>query len=130
MKKVDINQKDFNSLVLEVLQAYQNYEDCDVEESIKAALKEKVFNIKKEFEENSWNDCDVEAPDKYQYDDLIIRRKASVTRASSSTEHTQSCGAYYIGYYVPETNPHFKGKKGLQLLDNENLSEYEYKFIQ
>lgn len=130
MKKVDINQKDFNSLVLEVLQAYQNYDDCDVEESIKAALKEKVFNIKKEFEENSWNDCDVEAPDKYQYDDLIIRRKASVTRASSSTEHTQSCGAYYIGYYVPETNPHFKGKKGLQLLDNENLSEYEYKFIQ
>lgn len=130
MKKVDINQKDFNSLVLEVLQAYQNYDDCDVEESIKAALKEKVFNIKKEFEENSWNDCDVEAPDKYQYDDLIIRRKASVTRASSSTEHTQSCGAYYIGYYVPETNPHFKGRKGLQLLDNENLSEYEYKFIQ
>lgn len=130
MKKVDINQKDFNSLVLEVLQAYQNYEDCDVEESIKIALKEKVFNIKKEFEENSWNDCDVEAPDKYQYDDLIIRRKASVTRASSSTEHTQSCGAYYIGYYVPETNPHFKGRKGLQLLDNENLSEYEYKFIQ
>lgn len=130
MEKVDINQKDFNSLVLEVLQAYQNYDDCDVEESIKAALKEKVFNIKKEFEENSWNDCDVEAPDKYQYDDLIIRRKASVTRASSSTEHTQSCGAYYIGYYVPETNPHFKGKKGLQLLDNEKLSEYEYKFIQ
>lgn len=130
MKKVDIKQKDFNSLVLEVLQAYQNYDDCDVEESIKAALKEKVFNIKKEFEENSWNDCDVEAPDKYQYDDLIIRRKASVTRASSSTEHTQSCDAYYIGYYVPETNPHFKGKKGLQLLDNENLSEYEYKFIQ
>lgn len=130
MEKVDINQKDFNSLVLEVLQAYQNYDDCDVEESIKAALKEKVFNIKKEFEENSWNDCDVEAPDKYQYDDLIIRRKASVTRASSSTEHTQSCGAYYIGYYVPETNPHFKGRKGLQLLDNENLSEYEYKFIQ
>lgn len=129
MKKVDINQKDFNSLVLEVLQAYQNYDDCDVEESIKTALKEKVFNIKKEFEENSWNDCDVEAPDKYQYDDLIIRRKASVTRASSSTEHTQSCGAYYIGYYVPETNPHFKGKRGLQLLDNENLSEYEYKFI-
>lgn len=64
MKKVDINQKDFNSLVLEVLQAYQNYDDCDVEESIKVALKEKVFNIKKEFEENSWNDCDVEAPDK------------------------------------------------------------------
>lgn len=111
MEKVDINQKDFNSLVLEVLQAYQNYDDCGVEESIKAALKEKVFNIKKEFEENSWNDCDVEAPDKYQYDDLIIRRKASVTRASSSTEHTQSCGAYYIGYYVPETNPHFKGKR-------------------
>lgn len=130
MKKIDISQKDFNSLALEVLQAYRNYDDCAVEESIKAALKEKVFNIKKEFVENSWNDCDVEAPDKYQYDDVIIRLKASVLRASSSTEHTQSCAAYYIGYYDPETNPHFQGKKGLQLLDNEKLSEYEYKFIQ
>lgn len=130
MKKININQKDFNSLVLEVLQAYRNYDDCTVEESIKAALKEKVFNIKKEFEENSWNDCDVEAPDKYQYDDVIIRRKASVLRASSSTEHTQSCAAYYIGYYDPETNSHFQGQKGLQLLENEKLSEYEYKFIQ
>lgn len=128
MKKININQKDFNSLVLEVLQAYQNYDDCDVEESIKVALKEKVFNIKKEFEENSWNDCDVEAPDKYMCDDVIIRRKASVLRASS-TGHTQSCCAYYIGYYDPETNPHFHGKNGLQLLDKEKLSEYEYKFI-
>lgn len=128
MKKVDINQKDFNSLVLEVLQAYQNYDDCDVEESIKVALKEKVFNIKKEFEENSWNDCDVEAPDKYVCDDVIIRRKASVLRASS-TGHTQSCCAYYIGYYDPETNPHFHGKNGLQIIDKEKLSEYEYKFI-
>lgn len=130
MKKINISQKDFNSLVLEVLQAYRNYDDCDVEESIKVALKEKVFNIKKEFEENSWNDCDVKAPDKYHYDDVIIRRKASILRASSSTEHTQSCCAYYIGYYDPEKTPHFQGKKGLQLLDNENLSEYEYKFIQ
>lgn len=130
MKKIDISQKDFNSLVLEVLQAYRNYDDCAVEESIKAALKEKVFNIKKEFEENSWNDCDVEAPDKYHYDDVIIRLKAAVLRASSSTEHTQSCAAYYIGYYDPETNPHFHGKNGLQLLDKERLSEYEYKFIQ
>lgn len=128
MKKININQKDFNSLVLEVLQAYQNYDDCDVEESIKVALKEKIFNIKKEFEENSWNDCDVEAPDKYMCDDVIIRRKASVLRASS-TGHTQSCCAYYIGYYDPETNPHFHGKNGLQLLDKEKLSEYEYKFI-
>ena len=62
-------------------------------------------------------------------DDVIIRRKASVLRASS-TGHTQSCCAYYIGYYDPETNPHFHGKNGLQLLDNEKLSEYEYKFIQ
>lgn len=128
MKKVDINQKDFDSLALEVLQAYRNYDDCDSEESIKAALKEKIFNIKKEFEENSWNDCDVEAPDKYVCDDVIIRRKASVLRASS-TGHTQSCCAYYIGYYDPETNPHFHGKNGLQLLDKEKLSEYEYKFI-
>ena len=111
MKKINISQKDFNSLVLEVLQAYRNYDDCAVEESIKAALKEKVFNIKKEFVENSWNDCDVEAPDKYRYNDVIIRLKASVLRASSSTEHTQSCAAYYIGYYDPETNPHFKGKR-------------------
>lgn len=130
MKKINISQKDFNSLALEVLQAYRNYDDCDVEESIKAALKEKVFNIKKEFEENSWNDCDVEAPDKYHYDDVIIRLKAAVLRASSSTEHTQSCAAYYIGYYDPEINPHFHGKNGLQLLDKERLSEYEYKFIQ
>lgn len=128
MKKININQKDFNSLVLEVLQAYRNYDDCDVEESIKVALKEKVFNIKKEFEENSWNDCDVEAPDKYVCDDVIIRRKASVLRASS-TGHTQSCCAYNIGYYDPETSPHFHGKNGLQLLDKEKLSEYEYKFI-
>lgn len=129
MKKINISQKDFNSLALEVLQAYRNYDDCDSEESIKAALKEKIFNIKKEFEENSWNDCDVEAPDKYMCDDVIIRRKASVLPASS-TGHTQSCCAYYIGYYDSETNPHFHGKNGLQLLDKEKLSEYEYKFIQ
>lgn len=128
MKKINISQKDFNSLALEVFQAYRNYDDCGSEEFIKAALKEKVFNIKKKFDENSWNDCDVEAPDKYHCDDVIIRRKASVLRGSS-TGHTQNCCAYYIGYYDSETNPHFNGKKGLQILDKEKLSEYEYKFI-
>lgn len=127
MEKINISQKDFDSLALEVLRTFYNYEG-NSEESIKEALKENIFNIKKEFEENSWNDCDVEAPDKYVCDDVIIRRKASVLRASS-TGHTQSCCAYYIGYYDPETNPHFHGKNGLQLLDKEKLSEYEYKFI-
>nr|DAL93685.1 MAG TPA: hypothetical protein [Caudoviricetes sp.] len=127
MEKINISQKDFNSLVLEVFRAHYKY-DGNYEESIKAALKEKIFNIKKEFDENSWNDCDVEPPEKYDCEDVIIRRKSSVLH-NSSTGHTCNCCAYYIGYYDSETSPHFHEQNDLTILDKENLSEFEYKFI-
>lgn len=46
MKKVDINQKDFNSLVLEVLQAYQNYDDCDVEVPSEFRCRDLLIRLK------------------------------------------------------------------------------------
>lgn len=46
MEKINISQKDFDSLALEVLRAFYNY-DGNSEESIKEALKENIFNIKK-----------------------------------------------------------------------------------
>lgn len=127
MEKINISQKDFDSLALEVLRTFYNY-DGNSEESIKEALKENIFNIKKEFEENSWNDCDVEPPEKYHCDDVIIRRKSSVLH-NSSTGHTWNCCAYYIGYYDSKASTHFHGQNDLKILDKENLSEFEYKFI-
>lgn len=126
MEKVNISNKDFNDLLNKTYNTYMNF-DGGIRDSIEAALRDNIFNVKHEFKEDDWNDCDVKPPEKYHCDDVIIRRKSSVF-PNSSTGHTKNCCAYYIGYYDPEIGK-FRNRNDLKLLDKEDLSEYEYKFI-
>lgn len=124
MEKINISQKDFDYLALEVLRTFYNY-DGSSEESIKEALKENIFNIKKEFEENSWNDCDVEVPSEFYCKDLLIRLKNT---PKDNRGNTIRCSDYKVGYFRGSSNS-FVYYDGNLLVDLYNLDKYEYKLI-
>ena len=124
MEKIDISKKDFNSLVREFLRAYYDYDGYS-SESIEAALKEKIFNIKKEFDENSWNDCDVEVPSEYWGCDLLIRLKNTIKKENG---YTMRSSDYKVGYYS-SLNGKFLDSDGLSIVNPDEFYKYEYKLI-
>ena len=124
MEKIDISQKDFNSLLREFLRAYYDYDGYS-SESIEAALKEKIFNIKKEFDENSWNDCDVEVPSEYWGCDLLIRLKNTIKKENGYTVRGSD---YKVGYYSSLNNK-FLDSDGSSIVTPDEYYKYEYKLI-
>lgn len=124
MEKIDISQKDFNSLLCEFLRAYYDYDGYS-SESIEAALKEKIFNIKKEFDENSWNDCDVEVPSEYWGCDLLIRLKNTIKKENGYTVRGSD---YKVGYYSSLNNK-FLDSDGSSIVNPDEYYKYEYKLI-
>ena len=124
MEKINISQKDFNSLLREFLRAYYDYDGYS-SESIEAALKEKIFNIKKEFDENSWNDCDVEVPSEYWGCDLLIRLKNTIKKENG---YTMRSSDYKVGYYS-SLNGKFLDSDGSSIVTPDEFYKYEYKLI-
>lgn len=123
MEKISISANDFEELVDKF---YETFRECpyDCKESNAFALKALIFNVK-EFNEDGWNDCDVEVPSEFHCRDLLIRLK---NIAKDNKGNTVSCSDYKVGYFEDCYNG-FVYHDGNCLVGLHNLDKYEYKLI-
>lgn len=124
MEKINISDTDFEKFVDKFYEAFMKYPYPDCKESSEFALKTLVFNVKK-FNENDWNDCDVEVPSEFIRKDLLIRWK-DISKDEHGTTMCRS--AYKVGYFSDSSNS-FVYHDGNLLVDLDDPDEYEYKLI-
>ena len=124
MEKISISSTDFEEFVDKFYEAFEECPYPDCKESSGFALKTLIFDVK-DFNEDGWNDCDVEVPSKYIGRDLLIRLKTTVKENNGCT---MRCSDYKVGYYSTLSNK-FIGSDGFSIVKPDELYKYEYKLI-
>lgn len=124
-KKIDIDAETFEKISEEVWKAYSYANECSFAEDIRHALFNVVFNVKKPFEEDGWNSCDVFPPSKYNMHDVLIRKKGT----DSHSGDIFRVGKYRVGFYNSDTRVFFDFADCQVFSLREDPSDFEYKLI-
>lgn len=126
-KKIDINSTTFKEISHAMWDAYMQADEATSQEDMQVALKNVVFNVKKPYAEGEWNDCNVTPPSHYDLEDVLIRRKDMNTYGER--KHTCAIQNYKLAYFRASDNK-FVDEDGCNVLRDEAVSEFEYKFIE
>ena len=124
-KKIDIDAETFEKISEEVWKAYGDANECSFEEDLRLALSNVVFNVRKPFDEDGWNSCDVFPPSKYNMHDVLIRKKGT----DSHSGGTLRVGKYRVGFYNSDPRVFFDCVGCQVFSQREDPSDFEYKII-
>lgn len=125
-KKIYVDKNTFENIAEKLTHKYIKGNGGCPYINMKTALLDEVFNIKKEYVEDEWNDCDVLPPDKYDGDDVLIREKGM---AKYENNHTSESPNYILGNFIACEKIFIDSEDGYNVFEIRDPSKYEYKFI-
>lgn len=126
-KKISIDQETFEEINKAVWGAYRNAEESTYKDDMKLALAKIIFEVQKPYIEGEWNDCGTIPPSHYDLEDVLIRRKDM--SKYGERKHTCAIKNYKLAYFRASDNK-FVDEDGCNVLRSEEVSDFEYKFIE